>query len=444
MYAIMPALGPATAIGERIWLAGGNGISAGWYTLLPARYALLPGAYAVQMVSGAQGVPIQRATGLVDGSTIMAGYRGSAFDGSHDQLPSSWRVMSGNVVRKYSEYNEAFGNTFFASDAFKQTQYRLTGKEIVTPRLPMDGGAVLFKATQDLILNGQLRSQAANGGRGGLVDIAAEKIAVVGADQNAGDLRSNGYLVLDATSLSNFGAGSLLIGGKRSGDPRGLRVDVTADDIIVRNSASSAFTGSEIILAASEMIDIGAGSVIAASGDAPSGAGDLVMTPQTSTRDWGALIRLSNGDSVRVIRENVDLTAGGVVTIGAGATLAGGKALLIDATRNTIINPGAQLSGATLSVASGRISFGGGSGLVLDQTALAMLRNPRCRRRDALRDQTWRRQPCVVERRMAASQEDHDRRQRVGRRHHRSDRRCAGPSPAACRKFPFRFGQGRR
>ncbi|MDE5457055.1 filamentous hemagglutinin N-terminal domain-containing protein [Bradyrhizobium sp. CSA112] len=375
MYAIMPALGPVTAIGERIWLAGD------WYTLLPARYALLPGAYAVQMVSGSQGASLSGAVGLADGSAVMTGYRGNALDGSHDQLPSSWRVMSGDVVRKYSEYNEAYANTFFASDAFKLTQYRLTGKEIVTPRLAMDGGAVVFKATQELILNGQLRSQAVAGGRGGLVDIAAEKIAVVGAEQDAGALRTDGYLVLDATSLSNFGAGSLLLGGTRSGDTRGLRVDVAANDIIVRNSSSSALTGPEIILAASETIDIGAGSVIAARGEAPSGAGDLVVAPQvisdngTPSRDWGALIRLSNGDAVRVIRENVDLAAGGVVTIGAGATLAGGKSLLIDATRNTYMRPGAQLSGATLSVASGRIGFGGGSGLVLDQAALAMLRN---------------------------------------------------------------------
>ncbi|WP_441240899.1 filamentous haemagglutinin family protein [Tardiphaga sp. 768_D3_N2_1] len=382
MYAIMPAMGPVTAIGQSIWLAGSNGVPAGWYTLLPARYALLPGAYAVQMMSGSQGVSLRGSVGLADGSAIVSGYRGNALDGSHDQLLSSWRVMSGDVVRKYSEYNEAFANTFFASDAFKLTQYRLTGKQVVTPRLPMDGGAVVFKATQDLILNGQLRSQAAEGGRGGLVDIAAAKIAVVGADQSAVDLRTNGYLVLDATSLSNFGAGSLLLGGMRSGDPGGLRVDVTARDIIVRNSGSSALTGSEIILAASETIDIGAGSVIAARGEAPRGAGDLVMAPQVArngsvapSRDWGALIRLSNGDAVRVIRENVDLTAGGVVTIGAGATLAGGKALLIDATRNTYMRPGAQLSGATLSVASGRIGFGGGSGLVLDPVALAMLRN---------------------------------------------------------------------
>ena len=147
----------------------------------------------------------------------------------------------------------------------------------------MDGGSVVFKATQDLILNGQLRSQAAAGGRGGLVDIAAEKIAILGRGagrRRAARRRLSGYR--RHQSVRALAPAACCVGGIRSGDTRGLRVDVTADNIIVRNSSSSALTGSEIILAASETIDVGAGSVIAARGEAPSGAGDLVMAPQVA------------------------------------------------------------------------------------------------------------------------------------------------------------------
>lgn len=382
VYAVMPAFASATApnsaslrSGDRIWLDAGSGLPAGWYTLLPASYAMLPGAYAIQAVARSTG-QAATSTALADGTAIVSGYRANALDGSRDQQSSSWRVMSGSVFRQYSEYNEAFANTFFSSDAFKLTQYRLTGQQIVTPRLPVDGGSVVFKATQDLILKGELRSQAAAGGRGGLVDIAANKIAIVGADQSAGTLRADGYLVIDAAALSGFGAGSLLVGGFRSGDVGGLRVDVQAHDIVVRNSANSALTGPEIILAASETIDVSAGSVIVARGEAPTGAGDLVMAPQASDRDWGALIRLSNGDAVRVRRKNVDTSVGGQVTIGAGAVLDGGKSLLIDATGNAVVTQ-ARLAGAALSLASGRIGFGGGSGLVLDDAALAALNNTR-------------------------------------------------------------------
>ena len=85
-------------------------MAAGWYTLLPARYALLPGAYAIQMVSGSQGSATTSQVTMSDGSTIVGGYRGNTLDGSRDQLRSSWRLLSGDVVRKYSEYNEAFAN----------------------------------------------------------------------------------------------------------------------------------------------------------------------------------------------------------------------------------------------------------------------------------------------------------------------------------------------
>jgi hypothetical protein len=394
MYAIMPATKFATASQDRIWLASGNGLAAGWYVLLPARYALLPGAYAISVVKGSQGKAIAGSMALADGSILMGGYRADAYGGGYQQQSSSWRIMSGTTLRQYSEYNEAYANSFFASDAFKLSQYRLTGVNVVTPRLPNDGGSVVFKATTDLVLDGSLLSQPAAGGRGGLVDIAGSKIAIVGAGQDRSDL--TGYLVIDATSLSNFGAGSLLIGGSRSGNALGLLVDVSASDVVVRNGAATALTGPEIVLAASGTITVGDGSVIVASGEASS-SGNLVMAPRvkavygdrgtadtdpsndvllTPSKDYGALIRVSTGDAVKVLRENVDTTTGGVVSIGANAILAGGKALLIDATQNTIVAASARLSGAALSLSSGRIGFGGGAtGLVLDAVSLAQLAN---------------------------------------------------------------------
>lgn len=385
VYAVMPGYsgnvapsGSGLGVGDRIWLGGGNGLAAGWYTLLPASYAALPGAYTISLAAEGLTNPLPNAVKLVDGSVIMAGRRGNSLTGIGDQLSSSWRVMSGAQLRQYTEYNEAFASTFFASEAFKLTQYRSTGQNVATPRLPVDGGSVVFKASEQLVLDGQLRSQAGAGGRGGLVDIASTKVAILGANQDAEPLRAAGYLVLDSASLSGFGASSLLIGGTRTGDPLGLRLDVTATDIVVKNSEASALRGPEIILAASGLIDVGAGSVIVAEGEIGGGAGDLVITPQirtgTSSKDYGALIRLSNGDAVRVVRENVDTTIGGVVTVGDGARLAGGKTLLIDATQNTELSGTASLSGTALSVASGRIGLGGGStGLVLSQATLAQL-----------------------------------------------------------------------
>ena len=389
MYAILPSHAAAASVsGERIWLAGGNGLAAGWYTLLPARYALLPGAYAVQMVKGSEGT-VRLSTGtLLDGTMLMQGRLGDAYGGGSDRLSTTWRVMSGDVVRRYTEYNEAYANSFFASDAFKLAQSRMTGVVPVTPRLPLDSGSLVLQATQSLVLDGQVRSDAASGGRGGLIDIAAGKIAVVGADADRSGL--DGFLVIDSDSLSNFGAASLLLGGTRTGDPEGLRLDVTASDLVVRNGNDSALSAPEIILTASETITVADGSVVEARGGIAGGAGDLIMTPQVPesiddkgtgwdgddevvpSRDWGSVIRLSNGDPVIVRRENVDTTTGGLIDIGAGAVLRGGEALLIDATQD-VFTTGARLEGDALSLGAGSIGFGGGSGLVLDSAALAAL-----------------------------------------------------------------------
>ncbi|MDM0087380.1 MULTISPECIES: filamentous haemagglutinin family protein [unclassified Variovorax] len=412
MYAVLPGYGSAAPVAgapasRRVWLAGSPGLAAGWYTLLPARYALLPGAFAVQDNGRAWLGTAARASTQPDGSHVVQGRAGDALGPVSDAPATGWRVMSGATLRQYTEYNEAASNAFFSSEAFKLTQYRLTGRDIVTPRLARDGGAVVFDATASLVLDGSLKSAPDTGGRGGLVDIAGQKIAIVGRGLDAADLRADGYLVIDAASLSNFGAGSLLVGGKRSGNPQGLGLEVTATDIVVRNGAGSALRGPEIILAASEQVGIDSGSVLRAVGTVSPGGGKLVVKPRVAAvytdpdgnlddnndgvidakdtkddvltspaRDHGALVRLSNGDATTVLREGVDTTTGGRVRIGEGAVLQGGASLLIDATRTTELAGSARLSAERLSVAAGRISFGGGSeGMLLDTATLAQLSN---------------------------------------------------------------------
>ena len=385
VYAIIPsytsAIAPrdgsgGLAVGDRIWLAGGGGLAAGWYTLLPAQYALLPGAYAVQMAAGSQGKAVTGSVGLTDGATMMSGYRANAFTGATQQIASSWRVMPGSVIRSYSEYNEAFANTYFASDAFKASQYRLTGVNVVTPRLAMDGGSLVLQGAQTLLLDGILKSQAAAGGIGGNLDISGSKIAIVGAGQSVGDL--SGYLLLDPASLTRFGAASLLIGGTRAVDAAGIRITVGASSILLRNNESSALIGPEVMFAATGAITLDPGSVVSAEGDVASRAGDLIIAPVSATADYGALIRLSNGAAVNVSRQNVVTTTGGLVTIGAGVRLSGGKSMLIDATANTALASSAKISGDALTASSGRIGFGGGSsGLVLSAQNLAKFADAR-------------------------------------------------------------------
>lgn len=335
------------------------------------------------MVAGSEGKALAGNVTLNDGTVLMAGGTGDPFIGAQRKLPSTWRVMSGDVVRSYTEYNEATANAFYASDAFRLAQYRLTGVEPVTPRLPADGGSLVLKATERLILTGQVQSQAAAGGRGGLVDVAVSKIAVLGNGQDRSAVPA-GYLVLDVGQLNALNVDSLLIGGTRTGTSQGLGVTVTASSIIVDNGevtrggvtfGASALSGAEIVLAATGNIDIAAGSIIVADRETAGGAGNLIMTQAEASKDYGALIRLSNGDVVQVVRTNVDTTATrGLVSIGAGARLDGGKSLLIDSTGDTVMAASAVLAGADVALGASRIGLGGGSGgMVFTEAAIARL-----------------------------------------------------------------------
>jgi len=416
-YAIMPGYASGVApkgriesndtlvdVGDRVWIDSVPGLDAGYYTLLPAHYALLPGAFAVQSLGGGKSVGIATDGGPQgytngagpDGSWIRAGYRVDGLSGAQDQWYSAWRIMTGDTLRLYSEYNEATANEFFSSDAFLRTQYRVTGQNIVIPPLARDGGRVAFKATDTLVLDGKLNSQAVDDGRGGTVDIAGAKIAVLGAGRDAEPLKAEGYLVIDASTLSSFGASSLLLGGTRSSDPEGTRVEVLASDILIANDAQSAMVGPEIILAAANLVDVREGSVLAAEGNIAS-TGDLLIAPQvaavysdpdgwddgdlsddilvTPASDTGALLRLSNGGAVSVRREGASADAGRL-SIGADARLDGGAALLMDATGIALLGDGAALAGESVSLSSGRVGIGGGDStttLVLSEDVLGQL-----------------------------------------------------------------------
>jgi filamentous hemagglutinin len=83
-------------VGDQIYLNGGNGIPAGYYTLLPARYALLPGAFLVTPQSTKVIAP-GPSVAKPDGSSLVAGYRFNNPAGA------------GSAVRSWSEFEVASG-----------------------------------------------------------------------------------------------------------------------------------------------------------------------------------------------------------------------------------------------------------------------------------------------------------------------------------------------
>src|SRR5262249_15338583 len=173
------------SVGDSIYLNASNGLPAGIYTLLPARYALLPGAFLVTPKAGTPTTGVA----LPDGSTMVSGYRFNVLDApALAPLFSSFQVAPESVVRQRASYSDYSGNSFLKQGALASGQ--------AVPRLPIDAGQLVLAASSSIAIRGSVNSTTPTGGLGSLVDISAPGNILIG---NAGAI-APGSVVLDASS----------------------------------------------------------------------------------------------------------------------------------------------------------------------------------------------------------------------------------------------------
>lgn len=379
-FAVLPSLGSAYApydymysngsnvkTSETIYLSGGGGLAAGYYTKLPLRYALLPGAFVVEQKSGYTDMQGGRPLAQQDGTSIVAGYSGDLGSGARDARWSGWQVTNaaifrpeaGAISRAPSEYRRSYANTFFTDAA------QSAGVE--APRLPMDAGMLTMKASNSLVFDGSVIA-ATDGGRGAWVDIDAPKIEVVSSVGAA-----NGYVQLSADMLTGIGAESLLLGGTRSVDSSGVTVATGASEVIFANDQDHALKAPELIAVATDKVEVKANAYLEAAGTASGSS-----LPVKVSGD-GALLRL--GTTSSDIQRTGASQAKGDLIVAAGATLASARAAALDATRNNQFDGSLKLAdNGDLYVGAQRISFGDPgatavTGMLLDNATLAGLGN---------------------------------------------------------------------
>lgn len=287
----------AVGLGRQVYLDGIPGLAAGTYTLLPAIYAQLPGAFRVT-VNTAPGFSsvLRTATPVApvaqaDGSYLASGYFTSPFANARDEHWSVLRVESTAVARRYTEVAEVFANSFYTA--------RAAENGTAVPRLPADAGSLAINALRTLTFQGQGLFGPAQGGRGGTVDIAGNQIAVVTSaarDANVAAPAPVGWnplvawnpIQLAASDLNNFGADSLLLGGTRSELSDGTHITPQASGIVIANGANGdtpaeALTVGELLLvvrpsSGQTTIAFGADPVTGAGGTAVS-----LVLPQAGT-----------------------------------------------------------------------------------------------------------------------------------------------------------------
>ncbi|MDY6947336.1 MAG: filamentous hemagglutinin family protein [Pseudomonadota bacterium] len=346
--------------GKSIHLSGTADLPAGEYIMLPARYALLPGAYLVRPVSDYQDIGAGESYRSSDGSIVVSGYYTYTGTDLRDSARTSgFAILEGEAVQNKARYTLTNANDFFAPEELA------AGNHGFVQRLPRDAGTVAITATESLTLQGSLRAEVEDGGRGAALDIASSAIEVVaGADSAVG---GTGALILDAADLSALGAESILLGGVRSENVNGVSIATRSSTVTIAGGA--ALSAPEVMLAATDTVTVEHDASITA-------GGAEVRSEDISLNGSGAFVRVATAAAADVRRTNAGNS--GRVAIASGATLSAASGSISLETSGD-----ADLSGA-LAATGGEVSFTGNlislgnvdpavSGLVLDAAQLSQL-----------------------------------------------------------------------
>lgn len=367
-YAVIPGLvsgsapidpletsGKGLKVGDSIYLSEAAGLSAGNYLLLPAHYALLPGAYLItpQTLKGPilPGNPVSRG----DGAIIVAGYRNVSGTSIRDLGWAGYAVEPGARAKTRSEFDISYANSFYPERS------KSTGAPL--GYLPEDGGSIQISTKTGLTLDSTVLAEAAEGGRGGRLDIAADSLNVV-APADAGQTLG-GAINLSVDALNGLGVSSITLGALRNYDKDETELDVKASKMQI--SSGVVLTGKEYILAAKDTVTLKSGATLKAEGEA-----DTNLKTTLRVKGDAALIRVAAGGQADLFRSEVTGSKGSI-EVESGATLAANGSMIIDATGTNSLGGSLDIKDGALSLGASRISLGSGAGaggLVLSETQL--------------------------------------------------------------------------
>ena len=354
--------------GQTIYITGVAGIPTGTYTLLPARYALVPGAFIVQRSDAA--LVRGQTTAMQDGSMLTTGYMADLNTGAKDAQWSTFRVIDGSVLRPAdgtvskapSQYVITNASTYFSDPLH-------TGGADV--KNTQDAGKLTLQA-QQLALDASVAARKITGADGLMVDISANSIRVVSqvdsSDQNS--------LQLQASQLNALNADSILLGGIRSQSNQTTQINTIASTVSIENDASQGLHAVEFMATARDSVNLAAGAYID-TGTRNSNA----KTVNVNTSGDGAFFGVSSVNALQYTRTDASLNAqSGSLNIAQGAQIATGNALVMDGSQNVSFAGNMTLAdGASATLGANRILIGevpaGESGLHVNDQTLSQLDN---------------------------------------------------------------------
>jgi filamentous hemagglutinin family protein len=359
LYAILPSTrgqaapqdllyAQAQTIGtdQSVYLSGGAGLAAGYYPLLPARYALVPGAYLIQVQPSMVSTTAGSLGTLPDGTPVVAGYLSYGSTGLH-QTPgyTGFAIYPGSYGNQLAEYDVTTASTFFSAAA------SLAGKP--RPNLPADAGTLSILVGSAFQASGAVDTAAAKGGLAASIEISANDLVVGTA---TGPVPQDA-VTLSSALLASWQPGSLLLGGS-SAD--GSSITVGADSVTIGSGAT--LTADQIVLVANHSVDVQNGATVrttsAATGSAPANAPEVksvTLTDSSGQSGGAAFLAVSDLNWLIPGTELAGATA--TVAVEAGASVSSRGSLSLEGPGALQLNGTLTGSGAKWSLGTSSIAF---------------------------------------------------------------------------------------
>lgn len=329
-----------------VYIGPGSALPPGFYPLLPARYALIPGAFLIQSQPQVQNPTA--VTKLPNGTPVVGGYFSFGSTGLH-QTPGTmgFAIYPGSYGNQLAEYNLTSASTYFSAAA--------TAAAAPRPPLPADAGTLALHVADSLDIAGMVRTAAAKGGLSAPISISANDLIV---GEVLGPVPADAVRVSGAV-LSSWQPGSLLLGGSASAD--GGMIDVASNTVTI--GSGTTLTADQIVLVANGSVDVQRGATLqstsAASGTAPAALpAQQSITLSSPSGGTPGLLAVSDLNWLIPSRAGGGSASGAAtVAVDAGATVASRGSLSFDALGGVTLNGTETGKGSEWSLGSSSIAF---------------------------------------------------------------------------------------
>lgn len=345
IHASSAKLGKGLNVGDQVTVTtGSNVLAAGTYTLLDARYGILPGAVLVQATSVNTTQALSKAIANDDGSVIVSGFMGSTGTARNSGSPKlALKLEPESTHRAQSEVIRTGGNAYIDQLAER------TGDSL---RRAGDGARVSFVANEAFDLMAQVRLGGRQGLRAGVLDLAMPDLIVSDVPLKNADGSAN-LQVVNLSALGTTGAESTLLGGTRELTSNGWKVTRLADTVRIAGQADKDTT----LETAGELLAVAKGSVR---------VDDGVTVSSTGADNGDSRRYLIQGDGAALLVGNLvdtEVTVQGVSDVPSGDLILGrasieGQAVQLDATGALRVSPEAKVAANSLGMGAQRLAVG--------------------------------------------------------------------------------------